>query len=151
MDIIIGVNLQILNLTLEGNPISQKRHRYCNRGKFIQLYNPSEKDQKDIKIQIEKQLLNKTVKDTLIFAQGCALDIQIVFYMPIQKSVSKSKRSALNLNPHICKPDLDNLAKFYLDCMSGLVFHDDNQVSSLMLHKVYSENPKTTIQVLCVK
>ena len=29
---------------------------------------------------------------------------------------------------HIQKPDADNLAKFALDCLTGLAYHDDAQI-----------------------
>ena len=37
------------------------------------------------------------------------------------------------------KPDIDNHIKFYLDCMSGIVFKDDNQIISLVATKNFCD------------
>lgn len=39
----------------------------------------------------------------------------------------------------IKKPDIDNYAKLYIDCMNGLLFADDAQITELKLKKEYSE------------
>ena len=35
-----------------------------------------------------------------------------------------------------CKPDIDNLAKFVLDSLKGIVYADDSQVVKLVLYKI---------------
>ena len=39
--------------------------------------------------------------------------------------------------PHIGTPDTDNLAKFVLDAMQGVVYRNDRVVFSLLAIKVY--------------
>ena len=39
----------------------------------------------------------------------------------------------------ITKPDADNVAKFYLDAMSGIVYEDDNIIAKLIVSKYYVE------------
>jgi Holliday junction resolvase RusA-like endonuclease len=36
------------------------------------------------------------------------------------------------------KPDIDNIAKTYLDAMNGVIFVDDTQVIDLHVKKLYS-------------
>ena len=43
------------------------------------------------------------------------------------------------------RPDLDNLEKFYLDCLTGVVFPDDAQVTSLHSKKEYASKDYTEI------
>lgn len=44
--------------------------------------------------------------------------------------------------PHARKPDLDNLCKELLDCMTRLHFwHDDGQVFSVRMEKRYADPP----------
>lgn len=53
--------------------------------------------------------------------------------------------------PHTIKPDADNLAKSVLDALSGLLFHDDKQVASLVVTKQIAagdEQPHVVVRVL---
>jgi len=43
------------------------------------------------------------------------------------------------------RPDLDNIIKFFLDSMNGLVFTDDSLIWKLKAQKVYSLDPRTEI------
>ena len=43
--------------------------------------------------------------------------------------------AALRLFPPI-KPDIDNLAKFVLDALNGVGYHDDSQIVKLEVHKM---------------
>jgi Holliday junction resolvase RusA-like endonuclease len=65
--------------------------------------------------------------------------------MPIPKSTSKKKRAQLIGNPHVIKPDIDNLAKFALDVLNGIVYTDDACVFDLKVVKEYAEKPHTSI------
>ena len=51
--------------------------------------------------------------------------------MPIPKSTPKKlMRSMVNgVIAHTKKPDIDNLCKFVMDSLSGLLWQDDNQIS----------------------
>ncbi len=43
--------------------------------------------------------------------------------------------------------DLDNLAKALLDAIKGYVFHDDAQVSRLLVERIQGERERITIRV----
>lgn len=45
---------------------------------------------------------------------------------------------------HVVKPDGDNLAKFVGDCLSGLAFHDDSQITHLKVTKHWSHTKAFT-------
>lgn len=68
--------------------------------------------------------------------------LEFVAAMPLGKSDSKKLREA-KLAGWVApekKPDLDNLAKQLLDCMTRLQFwHDDVQVVCLRCEKIYAE------------
>jgi Holliday junction resolvase RusA-like endonuclease len=49
---------------------------------------------------------------------------------------------------HIKKPDLDNLAKFFLDCSNKLLFNDDSQICELRAKKIYSSKPGTLVRLI---
>lgn len=51
----------------------------------------------------------------------------ITFYMPMSKSWSKKKKAKHDGQPHMSKPDLDNLIKALLDA----VYKEDSQIWKL--------------------
>ena len=71
------------------------------------------------------------------------LKMSVVFIMPIPKSWSKKKREASIGQPHICKPDTDNLLKSVLDALEGTIYKNDSQIYSINASKVYGSNPRT--------
>ena len=113
--------------TIPGEPIAQKRPR-LTRG---HIYSP----QHDLKTNIGyilKRRMNgqePTTKPT---------SVKMVFYFKFPQKA----------HPHCTnKKDLDNIAKFYLDCLNLIVFSDDHNCVHLELTKVYSTAPAVTIQV----
>ena len=70
----------------------------------------------------------------------------LAFFEP-PKSISKKKRADM-LERRIWpakKPDSDNIAKVVLDALNGIAYHDDTQVISLTVAKVYSEEARLSI------
>jgi Holliday junction resolvase RusA-like endonuclease len=71
------------------------------------------------------------------------LYVKVAAFMPIPKSLSKSKTAAaINgaLHPQT-KPDVDNFAKV-IDALNGIAWHDDSQVVHLVVSKHYSDRPR---------
>jgi Holliday junction resolvase RusA-like endonuclease len=61
--------------------------------------------------------------------------LHITFYLPMPKSWSKKRRTETAGRPHDQKPDIDNLAKGFMDA-----FHtEDKHVYSLTAEKYWSE------------
>lgn len=58
--------------------------------------------------------------------------VEITFYMPKPKSAPKAKVWCDK------KPDADKVTRATLDPMSGVIFHDDGQVSALSVRKMYA-------------
>ena len=63
-----------------------------------------------------------------------------VFY-EIPQSATKKRRTAIleGLELPTKKPDADNIAKIILDSLNGIAFHDDSQVTNLVVEKYYTE------------
>lgn len=70
--------------------------------------------------------------------------------MPIPNTLSKKKKVYFKTNicRHLKKPDTDNLQKLYLDCMQDIFFNNDSAVSIKSAIKIYSETPKTVINII---
>jgi Holliday junction resolvase RusA-like endonuclease len=75
--------------------------------------------------------------------------VAIYIRVGIPASFSKQKRKdALEgiLKP-TKKPDIDNIAKCFLDGMNDIVYFDDKQVVNLHITKVYAETPAVEVMV----
>ena len=124
-----------MRLYLPGNPIALKRGRMANG-----------------RIYDSQKLEKKAVQWEMVIQRGDSLfkgpvAVKITFKLPapvlLVNKLSKGKIEAFP--PHSKKPDLDNLIKFYLDCMNGIIFFDDAQVYSLYAEKVYALESGTEI------
>lgn len=122
--------------TIPGKPIPLARPRF-SRGK---VYDPQEK----IKEECTWYLLHQRSKNKFPYPLTGPLELDVTFYMPIPKSISKKNKTALINTPHYIKPDLDNLIKFVLDCASGILYFDDKSIATITARKLYDTIPRTT-------
>jgi len=126
-------------LILPGEPISQARMKFSGRGGFGRVYDPREKQKREIK---------KIIKDK--WQDRGKLEhprASFIFYMPIPKSTPKKKLFVYNSGylKHEKKPDVDNLLKLYLDCLDTIAFDGDQKVSLGPCVKLYHPEPRTVI------
>lgn len=78
--------------------------------------------------------------DGAFFESGVPVHIGIVARFLPPKSTSK-KRKAQMLGGEVLplkKPDIDNVVKAVCDALNGIAYHDDAQVASIQIVKVYS-------------
>jgi len=160
---IILVNQTHVECTVYGNPQPLKRHRTA-RG-F--MYNPSAKAQQCFQSVVEQQIMpnnnneNDDNKMTMIplyndnddeliptthFGSDALLHVQLVFYCRRPKAHFISNKSGpgrlrLDAPAHVQRRvDVDNLAKFVLDSLNGVLYADDQQVVSLHCLKLYDDD-----------
>jgi len=126
-------------ITIPGKPIAMVRHRHTKG----HTYDPQAEIKEDISWIIHEQW-GKALTFPPVPLSG-AIGITLHFYMPIAPSLSKKKQTQRLNQPHHTRPDIDNLAKFYLDTCSGTIYYDDAQVYTLKATKTYSHNPRTEI------
>ncbi|MGB6528493.1 MAG: RusA family crossover junction endodeoxyribonuclease [Candidatus Nitrosopolaris sp.] len=74
-----------------------------------------------------------------LFARPIALDI--TFFMP--ESANHAKKNKDGMIYHSQRPDLDNLTKFLLDSLKGVLVTDDSIISRIVAKKVYDREPRT--------
>lgn len=121
---------------VRGNPIPLARHRI--RGK--RHYNP----QAEIMGRVSYELYSQARLQPIINA---ALALSVVFYMPIPATWSKKKKEHMLGKPHNARPDLSNLIKFIEDCANEVLYTDDRLIVGINARKIYSDNPRTEIEV----
>ena len=122
-------------ITIPGPPIPKARPRF-SRGR---VYNVQKKQEEAFVWQVMKQWTQKPIT--------WPLALVFEFVMPIPKSTSKKNRDLMLTGEmkHIKTADIDNLIKFSLDCLNGLLFEDDRQVYWIQAIKRYGDNPRTVI------
>ena len=81
-----------------------------------------------------------------------AISISIIAYLQRPKSHFGTGKNANILKKnaphyHTTKPDIDNLVKFYLDCLNGIAWEDDKQIIYIQATKTYSEEPLTSVRI----
>ncbi len=64
-----------------------------------------------------------------------SIDLECHFALP--KNTSKKKVAELIDKPCLKKPDVDNIAKIYLDAFNGHLYDDDKQVYMITAKKVW--------------
>ena len=134
-----------IHLTIPGNPVAKRTHRtYVKvdwKNERIIRWNRFPQREKaqgvswDMRSQYNGPLIDESVY--IIFK----------FYMTIPQRWTKKVLARLKegLVHHITKPDVTNLAKFYEDCLKGVVLTDDKKVVWATPVKLYDENPRTEI------
>jgi Holliday junction resolvase RusA-like endonuclease len=137
-------------ITIFGDPVAKERPRFCRRGKHVGTYK-TEKQQReevecilDIIRELKENKWTQPDKETPI-------TVFCTFYMPIPKSSTKKFKALCDSVPvrHVKRPDVDNLVKFALDCLNGVAWVDDGQVSEVNAVKLYSTQPRTVVILEC--
>lgn len=139
----------IINLHLPITPKALPRARHTSRGGYVQSYYTRDTeatfDEYQNAIIHAVSRLNELQRESIKFMLTNVTDeifirFSVVFRMPIPKSISNKRKIAMEMKPHIKKPDLDNAVKMILDRASGILFDDDKRIACIKAEKVYSEN-----------
>jgi Holliday junction resolvase RusA-like endonuclease len=134
----------VLVYSVYGEPVGKGRPRFARRGNFVSTYSP----QKTKTYEDEIRLMAKAAMGA---SEALETPVTVAIYIRvgIPKSFSKQKhKDALaNIERPTKKPDIDNIAKCFLDAMNGIVYLDDKQVVSLHITKEYAETPAVDIMV----
>ena len=137
----------MINFLIRTRPKPQQRHR--SNGRF--QYDPSSSDKKDFILLAKEYAPPKPTSDII------ELDITFCYERPKNHFRTKNKKKILKHDAPFWKvgrPDIDNLAKFYLDCIQdkncGFI-KDDAQVVSLHARKVYGHENYIHIKIIPTK
>lgn len=143
----------MMKFVIEGDPISWKRpagkfHRYDEqkvqkqkvRASLLQQWNNAYESENK-KIQMEASNLS--------MAQSFEVSYTFLFSTKQFESIAQKNAKLWDFTPHNTKPDVDNLVKFYSDCANGILWKDDAQVSVCNSKKLFDENPRTEMVIMC--
>ena len=145
-----------INFAIEGPPVGKARPRVTR----TVTYTPA-------KTARYEDLVRYTAINSFkgIFDKDEPLDVKIIAYFGIPKSLSKKRKTLCLANKELPtkKPDADNIAKIIMDGMNPKmkrdkqlrkmvevmrgVYHDDKQVTTLLIKKRYAERPRVEVRV----
>jgi len=128
-------------LEIPMDPVAKGRPRVSTRGGFARTYTPTKTRDAESEIQMH---LRKAWNAPPLTGP---IEAAIHFFVPIPASFSKKKKLAMDGQPVLKRPDLDNYAKLVLDAANGILFIDDAQVWLLELHKNYAFEGKIVISM----
>lgn len=106
------------------DPEPKRRPRFVSRGKFVTAYTDAKTKAYESKI---RELL-RSAYSLNPCEDWCSLSI--VFHLPRPNSVKRKSPTV--------KPDIDNLAKSFLDAANGILYTDDKILLDLRVCKKYS-------------
>ena len=127
---------------LYGEPVAKGRPRFSRQGR---TYTPA----KTKGYEDEVAVMAKAAMNCL---EPLKTPVAVFLYvrLPIPQSYPKKRKEAcLNGSEMPCKkPDIDNIAKTYLDAMNGVIFVDDTQVVDLHVKKLYAAEAGVDVMVM---
>jgi len=134
----------IVMYTVYGEPVGKGRPRFARRGNFVSTYSPQKTKtyEDEIRMMARAAMGSSEALDTPV-----TVAIYIRVGIPASFSKQKRKDALEGIIKPIKKPDIDNIAKCFLDGMNDIVYFDDKQVVNLHVTKVYAETPAVEVMV----
>jgi Holliday junction resolvase RusA-like endonuclease len=124
-----------IHFQVEGDPKGKGRPRFSRVGNFTKVYT-------DKQTLTYEAMIATFAKQAMGGTELLKTPVSVFLYvrLPVPQSYSKKRREAClsGLEKPCKKPDIDNIAKTYLDAMNGVIFVDDTQVIDLHVKKLYS-------------
>ena len=134
----------IVMYTVYGEPVGKGRPRFARRGNFVSTYSP----QKTKTYEDEIRMMAKAAMGS---SEPLETPVTVAIYIrvgiPASFSKQKRKDALAGILKPTKKPDIDNIAKCFLDGMNDIVYLDDKQVVNLHVTKVYAETPAVEVMV----
>jgi Holliday junction resolvase RusA-like endonuclease len=133
-----------ISLTIPGAPVAKGRPRFTTQRGFVRSYTPA-------KTQAYEDLIRCEAIDAMGGRRPFnePVSVAVTAYVPMPKSMPKKRRlDAMDgaLKP-VTRPDVDNYAKAALDGCNAIIYRDDSLVTSLIVRKRYSAQPRLVITV----
>lgn len=162
----IGIYEKSLKINILGYPIAWARPALAMSGRKAWLYDEQKQVKKEVRFAMQEQWNEffdnpgSAIHDKAS-SVACAesLCVQLTFlFPPKKKSAEKLKKPRRDIAienarlwgmiPHNDVADIDNLAKFALDCGNGILWRDDRIIDEIIIKKKFSNKPRTIIEIM---
>lgn len=134
-----------MKFMVPGVPVGKGRPRVTVSGEHVHAYTPRRTADYE---WLVRQCFRAQNRDACIIAENKPVRVEITAIYPIPKSDSKAEQERKRGAAAMVKPDIDNVAKIILDAMNDLAWHDDKQVASLAVDKLYGEQPGVHVRIV---
>lgn len=127
----------------KGRPRFVTRYNPATQKSFGQAHTPDKTVVYENLIRTEYSIQTKNFR----YPDDVMLDMRILAYYGIPKSVSKKKRMLMlegSIRP-TKKPDIDNVMKVVADSLNQVAYKDDTQIVDVQCRKFYSEEPRIEV------
>lgn len=138
-----------IKFSVPGQPFGKQRPKFSRMGQRVKTYTPD----KTVNYENLVKLMYQQAAKGKMFNDNAMLDIKIIAYYSIPKSVSKKKRKLMlehKIRPSK-KPDWDNIGKVICDSLNLIAYHDDASVVDAQVKKFYSENPRVDVTIQTIE
>jgi len=130
----------MIKIILPGEPVAKVRPRVCR--KFT--YDPQDKIKSAARFQI-LDFMNRGGYQ-YPYPESYPVEIEMNFFLTPKRG--EENLLTWGIDENVSHKDTDNLCKFYLDAMNGIVYADDKQVNSIIAKKFYGNEPRTEITIM---
>jgi Holliday junction resolvase RusA-like endonuclease len=141
----------VVAFTIEGNPKALSRliiSRAAKGSKKVWLRDPCKEAKKLFRDSVRKTVFKGGPSATVVvFDINIPLTVDISFFLQVPQHLfinndrHQGRLKPIALSSWPTKPDLDNLDKFVLNSLQGLIFTNDSQIVSQTICKSYDLNP----------
>lgn len=141
--------MKSIKFSVPGKPFGKQRPKFSRAGQYVKTYTPDETTSYENWVR----LMYSNAAKGKMFPDGAMLDVRIIAYYEVPKSVSKKKRKEMlehRVRP-TKKPDWDNIGKIICDSLNLVAYHDDSAVVDAQVRKFYSENPRVDVTIRVVE
>lgn len=136
-----GPMVYALTRSVRPIPMPRPRNRMLPGGRFA-VYNPATHQIHACRVWLRTVFEGRTIP---LYAPVLPVAVSFTFRIRRPNSHFQGGDRMRPLRPEFRRRrvgagDLDNFAKFILDAMNGVLFHDDSQVTSLTVCKLWDED-----------
>ena len=140
----------IIGFTVPGAVRGQGRPRAAIRGKHATVYETA--DDRSYKGLIQFHALKRAEELGVELplepgTLGFCVSIIVVKAIPKSYPAKRREKALAGYIAPQTKPDLDNVAKIYLDALNGVAWKDDSSVTKLYVTKVFGSSDKVRVLI----
>jgi len=134
----------MIRFFVPGAPRGKGRPRFRRAGNFVRTYTDAKT------LTYEDAIKFCALQATDQKPTEAALKVFLNVCVGVPMSYSKKRKEACfsGLQKPIGKPDIDNIAKIFLDAMNKVVYKDDTQVIELTIRKEYGDQPGVIVTIM---
>ena len=150
---------QLVQFVIYGHPLPKERARAFQANGHIHFYNKSRNH--ELRFQdATKEVMGGLLHGKSTYFRSKFLEVSLLFSFrrPDYHFVGGNRASGILDNDVIAFPshtDVDNLCKFVLDSLNGVMYNDDSRVVGLLVGKEWAWDPispgSTSVKIRAVK